>query len=169
MSFTRRNNGLGRVQLDPGGPSLTKQSEAMDCDVNVIIARYTKTADPSLLLQNVGGIYADVSAIGDFATCQQIIRNAQEAFDALPAEIRDYFRNDPALLAGALDDPEMRSELERLGILEPKPSGTPSASAPTDGPENSSSPAPTAKASSPPTAPSNTGNPPAAPTGASST
>lgn len=107
-----------RVQQETGGDSLTKQSDTHDADVNVIMSKYMKSGDPSIFMRNTQGIYADVSAMGDYQTCIAIVEQAREAFALLDAPIRDRFGNDPGQLIDAITDPAMKDELTKLGILE---------------------------------------------------
>lgn len=129
--FTKRE----RTGFKTTGPSMTKQADAHEADINVIMDRYQKTGDPSIFMRNTGGIYADVSDAPDYQACLNTVREAQSAFDALPARIRDRFANDPAQLIAAIQDPAMHKELRELGVLEElaeaPPSSTPPAAAPT--------------------------------------
>lgn len=101
---------------------MTVQANKDEVNVNSIIARFIKTGDASVFNQRVG-TYADVSNIGDYAACQEMLKNAQESFATLPARVRDAFKNDPGLLAEALQDVNRRPELEALGIMVPTPTG----------------------------------------------
>lgn len=107
------------------GESMTKQAPAEETDVNLIVARYVKTGDTSALMR-VQGSFADVSTIGDFNECMQKIKGAESAFQELPAEIRDYFNNDPGQLADAMSNPARVEELTAMGLLrEDKPTSSP--------------------------------------------
>lgn len=103
--------------------SLTRQSEAKDCDINVIVARFEKTGQLPLFEE---GFYADVSEVGDYRSALEKVEMAERAFMALPAKIREEYGNDPAVFLDALvTDPQLR---ERLDVGErPKPVETPSA------------------------------------------
>jgi phage internal scaffolding protein len=98
--------------------SLTVQSDAEDLDINNIMARYLKTGQvPASRLQP---FYGDASALPSYQEAQQILIDANLAFEGLPANIRDYFHNDPERMLSFLGDPANKSEARRLGLLEPE-------------------------------------------------
>lgn len=75
-------------------PSRTVQSDAMETDINVIVARFGLTG---MLPQNVRPpIEADFIDVVDFRDAMNAIRAAQESFAAMPANVRERFQNDPA-------------------------------------------------------------------------
>lgn len=98
-------------------PSLTKQADAESCDINNIVAQYLRTG---LLPQHPrSGFYADLSSLPDYQSALQIVIDAQNAFDELPADLRARFANDPATFVEFCSDPKNEDELVRLGILAP--------------------------------------------------
>lgn len=124
-----------RVQFATEGPSLTKQADRHGTDVREIMKRYQKTRDPSLLGFNRGN-FMDVSMVGSYQECLDLVQEAQAAFMSLPAAVRDRFGNNPALLIAATLDPEMHEELEELGVLTPtKKEATTPEKAPEKAPE----------------------------------
>lgn len=122
MSVTIRNRYTpdpeGRSDFTPSGKSMTKQSEAYDADINVIVGKYLETRDPSILGAREG-FYGDVSGVGDYLSCLATVKQAEEAFADLPAKVRDHFKNDPAELIACAFDEGRREELRSLGLLEP--------------------------------------------------
>lgn len=138
----RKNRHGRRVQTINTEPSMTKQSDTYEADVNTIMDRYLKTGDPSMFMKNTQGIYADVSAMGDYQTCLAIVEQAKAAFDALDAPIRDRFANNPANLINAISDPAMKDELTELGIFE-KPTQPAAPAAQTGGKSPDAKPADT--------------------------
>lgn len=99
----------------------TKQEFAKDCDVNEIIKRCLR-AGVSLPGADVQGVFADVSAMPDFAGAQALIVSAREAFDSLDAEVRREFGNDPVKLVEFLTPeslavPSNRLKAEELGLV----------------------------------------------------
>lgn len=131
------------------GPSKTKQADAGETDVNLIVSRYLQTGDASLL-NKTAGYFADVATVGDYLECQNTIKEAEMAFADLPAEVRDAFGNNPVALLEAVHDPARRGELEKLGLVEPS---TPTASNAPSGAASGSTPAEAAKGSSDPKEP----------------
>lgn len=108
-----------RVQVDCSNDKIiTKQSFKNECDINRIMAKYLKTgvmSDAALNQRNA--IFADVSEIGDFQQNQQVIQEADKAFNTLPPEIRNRFHNSPAQLLDFCSNPENREEAIELGII----------------------------------------------------
>lgn len=106
----------GRIVLDFGGPmnfaslrrsvvrpvwhpkegekSRTRQSEAKDADINTIVKRFGVTGTVPVPTGRVPQ-YGDFPETFDMMTAMNSIRRTQEAFDALPATVRDRFHNDP--------------------------------------------------------------------------
>lgn len=117
------------------GSSRTKQSFKDECDINVIVAKYIRTGviDPRSLNAREA-MFADVTDVPSYQEALNVVRAAQEGFEALPAKIRDRFENDPAQLLGFMGDPKNEAEAIELGLI--------------TGPET-----PSAPPSTPPTAP----------------
>jgi hypothetical protein len=83
-------------------PSLTRQSDAEDADINVIVGRFLKTG---LLPDNVRiPEYGDFTEASDYKTSLDLVRKAEQAFALYPADIRAKFNHDVgAFLDAALD------------------------------------------------------------------
>lgn len=81
-----------KVQLNFLKPSRTKQEFREDCDVNVIIRRFTKSG----LLPNPNNAvpqFVDAASLPDLQTLMQIMIEAEKAFMSLPAQVRKEFDN----------------------------------------------------------------------------
>lgn len=106
-----------------GEVSLTKQSEAEACDINVIMKRYEATG---FLPQSDGRTpqYGDFSTMETFQEALHIVSSANASFYALPAEIRARFQNDPAQFLGYVEegmrDPKVNQELVDMGLAMPR-------------------------------------------------
>ena len=107
---------------DPGivftEPSMAQQSAAAECDINNIMARYRETgllSDPFKPARPIQ--YGDFTEVVDFHTAQNAIASANEAFQRLPAHIRDRFNNDPGQLLSFFDDEKNLEEAIKLGLL----------------------------------------------------
>lgn len=99
--------------------SLTKQADAKDADINEIVRRFNITGQ---LPQNIRmPTYGDFTDIPTFQEAQNAIRLAQEAFDAMPAEIRSRFHNDPAEFVDFCSDENNRAEAIKLGLVPAQP------------------------------------------------
>ena len=69
-----------------------------------------------------------------------LVRTSQEAFEAMPATVRDRFNNDPARFMDFVNDADNYDEALKMGIVNPrpKPVETP-APAPVEAPPSTSS------------------------------
>ena len=97
-------------------PSLAQQHFKEECDINTILQKFNITG---LLPQTpLSPRYGDFSGIGDYHTALNRVIAAQDEFDALPAQIRARFENDPSKLIEFLENENNRPEAERLGLVE---------------------------------------------------
>lgn len=97
------------------GDSLTVQADAKDADINVIMDRYARTGQlvpPSRLPS-----YGDFEGISDYRTALHAVREAEESFMALPANIRAKFDNDPGKFEDFCVNPDNRAAVAELGLL----------------------------------------------------
>lgn len=111
-----------RVTSAVGGVTRTKQAFAEECDVNRIMRRYVKTGELP-----VGGrvaSYGDFSGPAELLEARALIVRAEAQFAALPATVREKFKNDPAAFLMFVQNPDNRPEMKKLGLLveEEKPS-----------------------------------------------
>lgn len=99
------------------GESLTRQSFKDECDVNRILrrAQLQGVVSPGDLHGGTA-MYADVSEVGDYQEALAVVAKAEEAFAALPARVRERFKNDPAQLLAFLADPKNVEEAIELGL-----------------------------------------------------
>jgi len=119
MSFKTSINRPERNPKEFQGPSLTQQHHAEAVNINTIVQKYHRTG----ILPNgnnpAKAVYGDFTAI-DFQTAQQRITTAREAFEALPAQIRARFRNEPVELIKFMENPENLDEAVKLGLAQKK-------------------------------------------------
>lgn len=118
--ITKRDNGTTRVTTKILTHSKTDQSFKDDCDINEVVRKFQKTGQISHLNKKQG-VYADVSQIPDLMTASQQIRDAEDAFNALPATVRRKFRNNPEEMIEFLRDPQNEQEAIKLGLINQKP------------------------------------------------
>ena len=97
-------------------PTLAQQHFKEECDINTILQKFSITG--ILPEAPLSPRYGDFSGIGDYHTALNRVIAAQEEFQALPAQIRARFDNDPAKLIEFLDDEANRPEAEKLGLVE---------------------------------------------------
>jgi len=97
-------------------PSLAQQHFKDECDINNILRQFNITG---LLPESpLSPRYGDFTGIGDYHTALNRVIAAQEEFEALPAQIRARFENDPAQLIEFLENSDNRPEAEELGLVE---------------------------------------------------
>lgn len=109
-----------RVTLDCGDQVVTKQSHKDECDIHNILRQYSRTGVIEHIAKAKGSYEALPDPI-DYQEALNIQLEASAAFAQLPARVRDSFRNDPAQLLLALQDPAQADALRDLGILKPLP------------------------------------------------
>lgn len=118
-----------------GGPSKTRLDQADSCNINTMMAKAMKGIQPRV---NTGqGNYGDFSNLGDYQTALNKVKNAQSIFNALPASLRDKYKNDPNELINKLPS-ATQEELETLGLLKRRADASAS-------PETASAPKPSAQ------------------------
>lgn len=103
-----------------GEVSRTKQSFKDSTDINKIIARFGRTG----MLTHVNSrqpFYGDVSNIDSYQGCLEVVRQAQELFAGMSAQVRERFGNDPAQMISFLENPANLDEAVRLGMAVKRP------------------------------------------------
>lgn len=97
--------------------SLTHQSFAKDADLNTIVKRYgiTDGAFPPAALDP--RYFGDFTDAVDFREHLDRVRNATDRFNALPANIRAQFNNDPVELHDFVMNPANVNESVKMGLL----------------------------------------------------
>lgn len=114
---SKRENGTVRIQHDVSKPVITDQSDANSADINVIMANYAKTgvlpATREALAQ-----YVDNTQVVSLEEAHALIKDAQDMFMQLPAEIRKLMDNDPAKMEQFIADPKNKDILVKNGIIE---------------------------------------------------
>lgn len=96
-------------------PSMTKQSFAEECDINTIVRRFGLTGE---LPEGVRApTFGDFQDVPDYHSAMNAIRQADEAFFEMPAELRARFGNDAGLFVEFCSDEKNRDEAERMGLV----------------------------------------------------
>lgn len=108
------------------------QSAEEESNINTIVRRFGISGElPNQVAMPQSG---DFTNIPDFHTAMNLVRQAQEEFVRVPAEIRARFNNDPGRFMEFFDDPSNYDEALKLGLVNVRPpvpaSGTPDAGAP---------------------------------------
>lgn len=93
----------------------TQQQFQEESDINVLVRRFRITGQ---LPENVRmPTYADFGEIYDFHSAANAIAEANEAFHAMPADIRKRFGNDPAEFVAFCSNENNRKEAEAMGLV----------------------------------------------------
>lgn len=120
---TKRKNGSKRVQTINLDTDKTDQSFKDDCDITSIINKFQKTGMVTHR-STKQGMYTEGSPIPSNTTFQeavQLVQDAQNRFESLPATTRDRFKNDPSNLLAFLSDPKNQEEAFNLGLTTRQP------------------------------------------------
>lgn len=126
--------GFASYSTDGGGPSMTRQDMADECDVNRIMAAYkasgaSGTVPSTYARDPAAQKYIDFENPPDFQEAMQLMIDAELAFSKLPALVRKEFDNDPQKFVayasgadGAAGPEGDRVEfLRKYGLAEPAP------------------------------------------------
>ena len=97
--------------------SLAVQSERDECDINTIVRRFGLTGHLPVGVRMP--TYGDFVGVSDYQTALHAIMDADEAFMAMPAEVRERFGNDPAAFVDFCGDPANMEEARKLGLVPP--------------------------------------------------
>lgn len=100
----------------------TKQEFAAECDINNIVKRCIKLGH--IPPPNSKALFGEFDKVPTFEQAAQVVAKAHQQFDALPADIRDHFANDPRRFLKYMEDlkPEHKAEeMVRLGMASKKP------------------------------------------------
>ena len=102
-------------------PSLAQQHFKDECDINNILRQFNITG---LLPENtLSPRYGDFSGIVDYHSALNAVIAAENEFEALPAQLRARFQNDPEQLINFIEDESNREEAINLGLIDRKASG----------------------------------------------
>lgn len=98
-------------------PSLTQQQFTEDVDINVIMKKYgvTDGSIPPVALDP--SYFGDFTDAIDFRTALDRVKDATDRFNALPADLRNRFGNDPAYLWQWVNNPANKDEAIKLKLL----------------------------------------------------
>lgn len=106
------------IAIDPD-EDRTKQEFLEETDINTILRRFNVTGQ---LPENVKApTYGDFTEVYDFHSAANAIAEASEAFEAMPADVRRRFDNDPARFVAFCSDEANRAEATKLGLIVPPP------------------------------------------------
>lgn len=102
------------------GPSMTEQHHERECNMNHILRKYRKTGLVDHFNRYQGN-YSDVTGAVDFQTALNIVNDGNDAFQSLPANIRNQFQNNPSTFLDFVSDPENTEAMIEMGLAKPIP------------------------------------------------
>lgn len=111
--------GRKRYQTVNTLPSMTKQADAKETDIKVIVQRATKGVIPELRYAELQ--YADISELTDFSDAMRVMTAAKTHFMTLPPEVRKIFNNDVAIFLDTANDKEKQDALAQAGFIPTAP------------------------------------------------
>ena len=97
-------------------PTLAQQHMKEECDINVILRKFNITGELPVI--DVLAEYGDFSGFGDYHALMNEIKHADEAFNALPIDLRSRFNHDPAQLVEFCNNDSNRDEAIKLGLID---------------------------------------------------
>lgn len=99
--------------------TLTQQNTAEETDINYIVATFTRTG--ILPQAQILPTYGDFSGVSDYREALELIQEADNAFNALPADVRAHFDNNPALYLDFVENGSDVDLASKLGIIDQMP------------------------------------------------
>lgn len=105
-----------KYQLDTGKVSRVRQSEKDATDINKIMERFNRTGKLPAMQTKPPQFIEAISVPFDQAL--MIVKQAQDAFNELPAKTRKYFDNSPQKLSEFISDPSNNDLAVELGLKE---------------------------------------------------
>lgn len=116
--FVTPFNGRRVISVKFTEPTMTKQAPANEVDINKIMDRYLRTGE---MPEPRPAHYGDATAVPSYEEAMNIVNQGREAFEALPAKIRERFGNDPGQYLAFVDDESNYEEAVKLGLVAEKP------------------------------------------------
>lgn len=96
----------------------TQQQFVDECDINTIVERFGLTGElPNNLKVPMVG---DFTEVYDYQTSLELLREADSAFMAMPAAIRERFNHDPGAFVDFVSDPANAKQCKEWGLARPE-------------------------------------------------
>lgn len=115
-TIIRRPNGSKAVKNYPTGETLTQQQFKDESDVNQIMKKYKATGTITHVRNASTGAYMDLTEAPSYQDALHVIIQAEQAFEQVPAEIRNRFNHDPQKFIDFLSDEKNNEEAIKLGL-----------------------------------------------------
>lgn len=130
--FNKDNDALSIASgLSCNDESLAIQSAEEESNINTIVRRFGISGElPNNIRMPQSG---DFTNVPDFHTAMNLVRQAQEEFVRVPADIRARFNNDPARFMAFIEDDSNYDEALKLGLVNKRPDPVPPSGTPVGG------------------------------------
>jgi len=127
--ITIRPNGTKRVASIPQGETKTQQQFVKQSDVNNIMKQYKATGTIVYKRNAQEGVYTDMTNLS-YQEALDSVRAADQAFQQVPAQLRERFGHNPENLIKYLQNPANTEEAYSLGLkvrppIKPGPDSAP--------------------------------------------
>jgi phage internal scaffolding protein len=96
---------------------LAQQQFRDEADINTILERFGRTGE--LVVPVNVPKFGDYSDVTDYHSAMNMVIEAQDSFDRLPAKIRAEFDNDPGKFVDFVMDDNNRDKAVELGLVAP--------------------------------------------------
>lgn len=116
LNFHTRFNPPKDPGIDTGSESKVRQSEKDNCDVNIIMERFTRSGQLPRM-NHREGVFMNCSG-ADYQRSLEIIRQANDDFAQLPSKARKYFDHDPEKFIEFMHQPNNAEKAVELGLAD---------------------------------------------------
>lgn len=107
-----------RVQLTCKDRSRTKKEFVNDVNINNIIAKFKRDGTHPAF-EKPSGFYVDLIDQPSYEEAMNRVVQAKNAFEDLPADLRERFNNSPEKFLDFIHDSKNHDELVNMGIAKP--------------------------------------------------
>lgn len=98
--------------------SLAQQHLAEEVDINTIVKTFTRTG--MLPHHTLPPLADDFHQVRSFQHAMDLVVEARERFQQMPAEVRNRFQNDPAKFVDFCSNPDNKAEMRKWGLYSPE-------------------------------------------------
>jgi len=98
--------------------SLAQQHLKEETDINNIVQTFTRTG--MLPQHSLPPLAEDFQIIKSFQQAMDLVVEARESFQQMPAEVRNRFQNDPARFVEFCSNPDNKAEMRKWGLYSPE-------------------------------------------------
>lgn len=106
-----------RVTLECPEEVITEQHHKDACSISTILAQYDRTGLITHVSRAVAQ-YGDFTEVNEYRDSLHVVMRADEAFRALPSDVRRRFDNDPGAFFEFATDPANFDEMVEMGLAE---------------------------------------------------